>query len=132
MNIEFTVFTPTYNRAHTLINSYNALCRQTEKQFIWLIVDDGSTDNTRALVKQWKCENKIRIIYVWQENAGKQRAVNTGIMNCVTRFFGFLDSDDYYCDDTVERFLSVCTAKLILYTEGVKVRQNIIVLCTWQ
>lgn len=105
MKIEFTVFTPTYNRAHTLIASYEALCRQTEKAFVWLIVDDGSTDNTRELVGRWQFENKITIQYVWQENAGKQRAVNTGVKACTTKFFGFLDSDDYYCDDTVERFL---------------------------
>ena len=106
MEYKFTVFTPAFNRAHTLINSYQALCRQTCKDFIWLIVDDGSTDNTRELIDLWSKENKIQIKYVYQENAGKQRAVNTGIDNCETEFFGFLDSDDYYCDNTVENFLS--------------------------
>lgn len=102
----FTVFTPTYNRAHTLINSYKALCNQTCNDFLWLIVDDGSTDNTRELVDTWIEENVIEIHYIYQENAGKQRAINTGIKNCNTLYFGFLDSDDYYCFDTVERFIS--------------------------
>lgn len=105
MNTKFTVFTPAYNRAHTLINSYHALCRQTIKDFVWLIVDDGSTDNTKELVMQWISEDKICIEYVYQSNAGKQRAVNTGIDHCKTDFFGFLDSDDYYCDNTIECFL---------------------------
>lgn len=107
MNIEFTVCTPTYNRAHTLPKSYLALCNQTCKDFIWLIVDDGSQDNTKVLVDKWIKENRITIQYVYQENAGKQRAINTGIMNCTTKYFGFLDSDDYYCNDTVEKFISL-------------------------
>lgn len=105
MPIEFTVFTPTFNRSQTLQKSYAALCNQTCKDFIWLIVDDGSTDETAEIVAEWKKENKIEIIYIYQENAGKQRAVNTGIKNCRTKYFGFLDSDDYYCQDTVENFL---------------------------
>lgn len=102
---EFTVFTPTYNRAKLLSRSYNALCNQTEKDFIWLIIDDGSVDNTRELVNSWISENKIKIEYYYQENAGKQRAVNNGINHCKTKYFAFLDSDDYYCQDTVEKFL---------------------------
>ena len=105
LDIEFTVFTPAYNRAHTLVNSYKALCSQTVKNFVWLIVDDGSTDNTKDLIASWKKENKIQIEYIYQKNAGKQRAVNNAVQNCKTKFFGFLDSDDYYCENTVEKFL---------------------------
>lgn len=104
MDICLTVFTPTYNRAKVLINSYKALCRQSCKDFIWLIVDDGSSDDTKQCVEEWILEGIIRIEYIYQENGGKQRAVNTGVKNCRTDFFGFLDSDDYYCDDTVEKF----------------------------
>ena len=104
MNNYLTVFTPTYNRAKVLVKSYDALCRQSCKDFIWLIVDDGSSDDTKQCVENWIAEGRIRIEYIYQENGGKQRAVNTGIKNCRTEFFGFLDSDDYYCDDTVERF----------------------------
>ena len=105
MEKKLTVFTPAYNRAHTLGNSYKALCNQTCKDFIWMIVDDGSTDSTSELVDEWKKEGIVDIIYIYQRNAGKQRAVNTGIKNCTTPYFGFLDSDDYYCDDTVEKIL---------------------------
>ena len=58
-----TVFTPTYNRAYTLHLCYESLKRQTSKDFVWLIIDDGSTDNTRNLVEMWTEENKIEIIY---------------------------------------------------------------------
>lgn len=87
MEKKFTVFTPTYNRAHTLVNSYRALCNQTCKDFIWLIIDDGSTDNTSELVNNWKRECIIDIKYIYQSNTGKQRAVNTGIKNCTTPYF---------------------------------------------
>ena len=52
-----TVFTPAYNRAHTLPRTYESLKKQSNKNFIWLIIDDGSTDNTKELVEQWIHEN---------------------------------------------------------------------------
>ena len=104
MSVDFTVFTPTYNRAHMLKRSYEALKGQTNKEFVWLIVDDGSTDDTKALVDSWIKENAISIQYIYQKNAGKQRAVNTGIKNCSTKYFSCLDSDDYYLPTTVENF----------------------------
>ena len=67
-----TVFTPTYNRAYKLPDLYNSLCEQTCSQFEWLIVDDGSTDGTEKLVNMWLKEDKIKIIYIKQENGGKQ------------------------------------------------------------
>lgn len=101
-----TVFTPTYNRRECLKTSYEALCAQTCRDFTWFIVDDGSTDGTAELVKRWQDEGLIDIEYVYQENGGKYRAVNTGVMRCESPFFGFLDSDDYYLPNTVERFLA--------------------------
>lgn len=74
MDKQLTVFTPTYNRAYTLIYSYRSLCNQTSKDFIWMIVDDGSTDNTSDLVDKWKEEGVVDIVYIYQHNAGKQRA----------------------------------------------------------
>lgn len=105
LNKLITVFTPTYNRAYILPQSYEALCNQTNKDFIWMVVDDGSTDNTKELIEIWKEEKKIEIEYVYQENAGKQRAINTGVKKCNTTLFAFLDSDDYYKPDTIERFI---------------------------
>ena len=68
------VFTPTYNRAYILSRLYESLCRQTSSAFEWLIVDDGSTDNTQNMISKWIEEGKISIRYFKQENGGKQRA----------------------------------------------------------
>ena len=73
---EMTVFTPTYNRAYILPKLYNSLCEQTCKNFEWLIVDDGSTDNTSEIIEKWIAERKIEIRYIKQKNGGKQRAHN--------------------------------------------------------
>ena len=70
--MKITVFTPTYNRAYIIHNLYESLKRQTCKNFEWLIVDDGSTDNTEELIKSWKKEyNKFAIRYYKQSNGGK-------------------------------------------------------------
>ncbi|MCD5968640.1 glycosyltransferase family A protein, partial [Riemerella anatipestifer] len=68
MNISFTIFTATYNRAHTLPRVYESLVKQTSKNFEWLIVDDGSTDGTQALIKGYIEENKFPIRYYKQSN----------------------------------------------------------------
>ena len=67
-DVILTIFTPTFNRAYTLHKCYESLLRQTCKNFIWLIIDDGSTDNTKELVNSWINENKINIRYYYQEN----------------------------------------------------------------
>jgi len=67
MSYRFTVFTPTYNRAHTLPRVYESLKHQTFRDFEWLIVDDGSTDNTKELVEVWQKENLFPIRYFWQK-----------------------------------------------------------------
>ena len=75
-----TVFTPTYNRAYILENLYRSLQRQSCTDFEWLIVDDGSSDDTQALVESWQAEeNPFPIRYVYQENGGKCRAINRGL-----------------------------------------------------
>ena len=73
-----TIFTPAYNRAHTLPRTYESLCRQSCKAFIWLIVDDGSTDNTAALVQQWQSrDNGFEIQYIYKENGGMPALTRT-------------------------------------------------------
>lgn len=101
-----TVFTPTFNRAYTLDKTYRSLLRQSNKSFIWLIVDDGSTDNTKAVVDDWICENKISIEYHYQENAGKMVAHNWASQLCKTELFLCLDSDDQLADTAVEDVIS--------------------------
>jgi glycosyltransferase involved in cell wall biosynthesis len=100
----FTVFTPTFNRAHTLPRVYAALQAQTFRDFEWLIVDDGSTDGTQALVSGWQRQAAIPIHYVWQENAGKHIAVNHGVQEAQGELFLFLDSDDACVPEALERF----------------------------
>lgn len=100
-----TIFTPAYNRAYTLPLGYEALCRQTCKDFVWLIVDDGSTDNTRDLVEGWIAENKIPIRYIYQENQGMHGAHNTAYKNIDTELNTCIDSDDFMPDDAVEKIV---------------------------
>lgn len=104
-----TVFTPTYNRASTLERLYLSLCRQTNTDFYWLIVDDGSTDNTEEVVKLWISENKIRIDYHKQENRGKSMAHNKGVEFADSELFVCVDSDDYLTNDAVEILSKVWT-----------------------
>jgi hypothetical protein len=93
-NIVFTVFTPTYNRAHTLRRVYESLCRQEHEIFEWLVVDDGSTDATAALLDELAKTAPFPMRVVWQENGGKHRAHNSAIRLAKGEFTVILDSDD--------------------------------------
>lgn len=101
-----TVFTPSYNRAYTLHKCYESLLRQTSKDFTWLIIDDGSSDNTKELVDSWINENKIEINYIYQENQGMHGAHNTAYKNIKTELNVCIDSDDYMPDDAVKKIIS--------------------------
>lgn len=101
-----TVFTPAYNRAHTIFRTYESLCRQTCKDFEWLVIDDGSSDNTRELLEGWIAEGKIPIRYIYQKNQGMHGAHNTAYRNISTLLNTCIDSDDYMPDDAVEKILS--------------------------
>ena len=102
-----TVFTPAYNRGYSLHLCYESLCRQSNKSFIWLIIDDGSTDNTRELVEQWlQNENGFEIRYVYKENGGMHTAHNKAYELIDTELNVCIDSDDYMADDAVEKILS--------------------------
>ena len=97
-----TIFTPAYNRAHTLPRTYESLCRQSCKDFIWLIVDDGSTDNTAELVRDWQsrdCGFEIR--YICKENGGMHTAHNMAYANIHTELNTCIDSDDMLADGAV-------------------------------
>ncbi|MBQ2414266.1 MAG: glycosyltransferase family 2 protein [Rikenellaceae bacterium] len=102
-----TVFTPTYNRAHTLPALYKSLVEQiTKHTFEWLVIDDGSSDNTEELVKQWICENRITINYHKVANGGKPRAINRAVGLAQSPFLFIVDSDDYLADNTVIDFMA--------------------------
>ena len=100
-----TVFTPAYNRAHTIGRTYKSLCRQTCKDFEWLVIDDGSSDNTKELVEGWIKENKIPIRYIYQQNQGMHGAHNTAYANITTELNTCIDSDDFMPDDAVENIV---------------------------
>lgn len=101
-----TVFTPAYNRAHTIGRTYESLCRQTCQDFEWLVVDDGSQDNTKELIEGWIKENKISIRYIYQQNQGMHGAHNTAYANIKTELNTCIDSDDYMPDDAVEKIVT--------------------------
>lgn len=101
-----TVFTPTYNRGYILHKCYESLLRQTCKEFIWVIIDDGSSDNTKDLVKEWIKENKIEIKYYYQENQGMHGAHNKAYEVIDTELNVCIDSDDYMTDNAVELIIN--------------------------
>lgn len=102
---ELTVFTPTYNRALTLERAYQSLEAQTNKQFVWLIIDDGSTDNTSVVVDKIQKKASFPIEYHQKENGGRHTAVNYSYQFLRTKYVVTLDSDDELLPDAVESML---------------------------
>lgn len=105
MLYKLTVFTPTYNRAYILPKLYDSLVRQKNDDFEWLIVDDGSTDETESLVSKWISEQTIHIRYIKQPNGGKMRAHNKGAEIANSELFVCVDSDDYLADDAIKSII---------------------------
>ncbi|MDK7374484.1 glycosyltransferase [Weeksella virosa] len=97
-----TIITPTYNRAHTLQRVYDSLLRQTFQDFVWLIMDDGSTDETKQLVDEFVQEKKIEIHYIYHENQHKFITVFEGVKKVKTPYFMVVDSDDSYPKTSLE------------------------------
>ncbi len=105
---KLTVFTPAYNRAHTLPRTYESLCRQSCKDFVWLIVDDGSNDGTRGLVESWQArDNGFPIRYIYKENGGMHTAHNVAYDSITTELNTCIDSDDALADGAVEAILAL-------------------------
>lgn len=102
MNL-LTIFTPSYNRAYILPKLYESLKRQTDKRFEWVIVDDGSVDDTESLVNGWINESLININYQKQQNQGKHIAINTGVEMANGELFFIVDSDDQLTLNAVEK-----------------------------
>ena len=101
-----TIFTPSYNRAHTLYRTYQSLLDQDSKEFIWLIIDDGSSDNTKELVEKWQSNNNgFEIRYIYKENGGMHTAHNTAYENIDTELNTCIDSDDMLAKGAVKKIL---------------------------
>ena len=114
MKKTLTIFTPAYNRAYTLHKCYESLKNQTNKDFKWLVIDDGSTDNTKELVYKWKEEADFEIIYIYKDNGGMHTVHNTAYENIDTELNVCIDSDDYMTNDAVD----------IIVKEWKKVKNN--------
>ena len=97
-----SIITPTYNREKLLGRLYSALIKQHSNRFEWIIIDDGSTDNTEEVVNKWIEENIISIKYIYQENRGKYIAHNVGVQNATKELCICIDSDDYPTDEFVK------------------------------
>ncbi|MGM9597614.1 MAG: glycosyltransferase family 2 protein [Eubacteriales bacterium] len=101
--MRFTVFTPTYNRGYIIDKLYDSLKKQTYCDFEWIVVDDGSTDDTAEKFKQFQAEDQsFPIIYQRVENGGKHRAINLGLKIASGELFFIVDSDDYLIDTALE------------------------------
>lgn len=96
-----TILTPTYNRAAYLPKLYESLVQQTNRDFIWMVIDDGSEDDTEHLVAGWKQEQTVEIVYEKQQNGGKHRALNRGIARITSELTFIVDSDDYLPEDAI-------------------------------
>jgi glycosyltransferase involved in cell wall biosynthesis len=101
-----TVFTPTFNRAYLLPRLYKSLYEQSSKDFLWLIIDDGSTDETVMLVDEWILENKIQIQYVYKENGGMHTGHNLAYSLIKTELNICIDSDDFMPVNSIEKILN--------------------------
>lgn len=117
METFITVFTPAYNRKKTLNKLYESLKEQTNTNFEWIIVDDGSNDGTEEFVKPWlNEENKFNITYLKKENGGKHTAINKGLELAKGKMFFIVDSDDYLTKDAIE--------KIIRYEKTIENKEN--------
>ena len=103
INSYFTIFTPTYNRADLLPRAYESICAQNFPDLEWIIVDDGSTDNTQEIVGEWMNQADFPIKYFRQENSGRHIAINKGIELASGQLFVILDSDDWFTENSLER-----------------------------
>ena len=102
MNKFLTIYTPTFNRGHLLRRVYSSLLEQTCKEFKWLVIDDGSCDDTNQVVQKMIDENKIEIIYVFKENGGVHTARDMAYQMCDTELIVGCDSDDWLTIDAVK------------------------------
>ena len=104
--MKLTIFTPLYNRKKDIVNLYHSLQRQSDFDFEWLVIDDGSTDNPKELFDEILVEeNPFEIVFLQQPNGGKHRAWNYALRQARGEYFVVCDSDDWFTDDAVEKML---------------------------
>jgi glycosyltransferase involved in cell wall biosynthesis len=101
-----TVLTPTFNRADTIPRVFDSLEAQTFRDFEWLVVDDGSTDETRVVIEHFVAAAEFPVRYVYQDNGGKHVALNTGVANADGELCAVIDSDDWYLPEALEKLVT--------------------------
>lgn len=104
---KMTIITPTYNRSENLKEVYKSLNNQTNQDFVWIIVDDGSSDMTKEIVENIKKDKKIDVKYYYKENGGKASALNLGLSKTNTEYCCCLDSDDILTNDAIEKAIKL-------------------------
>lgn len=123
--MKITVFTPTYNRGYCLERLFKSLLDQTFKDFEWLIIDDGSTDNTEKLVENFQKSCKdFPIIYKKTENGGKHRAINRGMSLVNGEMILFMDSDDWLRKDALEWIIKIDESTITSENQKTSRRKN--------
>ena len=100
-----TVLTPTFNRGGSLNNLYQSLQKQTIKDFEWLLVDDGSTDDTKKIAEEMRKKAEFPMRYIYKENGGKHTALNVGVKQITSELTFIVDSDDTLVPDAIETIL---------------------------
>lgn len=105
-NIMVSILTPTYNRAHLLTRLFESLQNQSNFSFEWIIVNDGSTDNTKDIVEAFKTD-RFNISYIYKENGGKHTALNLGIKSCKGILTFIVDSDDWLKTNAIQSILDI-------------------------
>ncbi len=101
-----TFFTPTFNRSKYLNRVYDCLLKQSNSQFVWIIVNDGSKDETTAVAADIINEDRIPVLYIEKENGGKHSAFQVALNYTITGYFVCMDDDDVYSKNSVSFFLS--------------------------
>jgi glycosyltransferase involved in cell wall biosynthesis len=105
--ISVSIITPTYNRANTLPRLYHSILGNSKLGIEWVVVDDGSGDDTQALIKTYQRQNEVSINYIRKENGGRHTAINTGVEHSNGAFAMIMDSDDWLLPGGLEGLLQV-------------------------
>lgn len=103
----FSVFTPTYNRAELISRVFDSLCAQTFRDFEWVVVDDGSDDDTTRVIEAMREKADFPIVFKAHENRGKVQSINEGVDMAKGELFICFDSDDWCTDNALERLAEV-------------------------
>ena len=123
-----TVFTPTYNRANTITRTFESLKKQRFSDFEWLIIDDGSTDDSETIIKNLSADCDFVIRYIKKDNGGKHTAYNLALDEARGDLFFTVDSDDWLPEDSLERiashFKSIACEKSLAGIVGLKENQH--------